>query len=130
MAVTGAHRVLIVEDDASILSAYTQFLEEEGYAVTAAVDGRVALQTIVALQPLAARVCVVLLDLRLPGIPGLAVLKYLRDTAPSVPVVVMTAQYADLPAALAAGAASALEKPFGLDTLLATVSRYCPRQEA
>jgi DNA-binding response OmpR family regulator len=130
MPAAAAHRVLIVEDDTSILGVLAQFLEGEGFPVTTAVDGGAALQVIDGRQPLAARVCVVLLDLRLPGIPGLVVLRYLGDRAPGVPVVVMTAEHSAIPAARAAGAASVLAKPFGLEELLAAVTHHCPHQAA
>jgi DNA-binding response OmpR family regulator len=126
MLTTSAHRALVVEDEASIRVLLAELLEMEGFPVTTAAAGAAALRQVDALQPLQAHVCVVVMDLGLPKVDGLVVLQYLRAHAPGVPVVVVTAQAMRIPAALEAGAVRGLEKPFGIDDLLAVVRQHCP----
>ncbi|MHC6228565.1 response regulator [Arthrobacter sp. MMS24-T111] len=107
--------VLVVDDDPHLLRILKLALETSGYAVTTAVDGRSAL--LAATQnPLA----LVILDLGLPDIDGVTVIKELREWS-RVPVLVLSARHTseDKVEALDAGADDYLTKPFGPDELLA-----------
>lgn len=83
--------VLVVEDDEAILEFLSMTLEMEGYEVHAANDGQKGLEIIQAHHPDA-----VLLDLRLPGLSGFAVLEKMseRSDTAAIPVTVVSA-YAD-----------------------------------
>jgi two-component system, OmpR family, copper resistance phosphate regulon response regulator CusR len=111
-------RILVIEDEARILSFLTRGLEAEGYNVGAANDGRSGLS-------LALRGAwdLVVLDLLLPVVDGLTVLRQLRATHPDLPVVILSAR-SDLTTKLRGfdlGASDYLPKPFALDELLARV---------
>ena len=82
------HRVLVVEDDADCRDAVTNLLESEGYAVTGAEDGQVALDRLrEGLDP-----CVILLDLMMPDMDGFAVCQALRASGKRIPVILLTAR--------------------------------------
>ena len=107
--------VLVVDDDPHLLRILKLALETSGYTVTTAVDGRSAL--LAATQnPLA----LVILDLGLPDIDGVTVIKELREWS-RIPVLVLSARHTseDKVEALDAGADDYLTKPFGPDELLA-----------
>ena len=107
--------VLVVDDDPHLLRILKLALETSGYTVATAVDGRSAL--LAATQnPLA----LVILDLGLPDIDGVTVIKELREWS-RIPVLVLSARHTseDKVEALDAGADDYLTKPFGPDELLA-----------
>src|SRR2546429_1124623 len=80
-------RVLFVEDDASVAQMYRLKLELDGYPVDVAGDGLVALEKAGALHP-----AIIFLDIRLPKMDGLTVLKTLRaeDSTAAIPVVILS----------------------------------------
>lgn len=100
--------VYIIEDDAGIRQSVTRSLEERGHVVRSSASGMTGLTEIVASPP-----DVLILDLGLPDIDGLDVLRMLRGTS-SVPVIVATARGAerDIIALLDAGADDYLVKPY------------------
>lgn len=111
--------VLAVDDDAEVRALLCDVLEDAGYAVTSACDGREAL-IVLATQPPPA---VVLLDLKMPVMDGWDVLKAIRadPSLASIPVIaasVYTSRGAP-------GADRLLRKPFSLDDLLGAVEAYC-----
>lgn len=118
-------RVLLVEDDLSIGSALTQALRTGGYTVDWVTDGSAAL-TAAMLE----KYVLVLLDLTLPGLDGLEVLRQLRDQRNTVPVLVMTARAAieERIDGLDAGADDYLVKPFHVGELLARLRALGRRQ--
>ena len=117
-------RVLVVDDDNSILDTVTSILESEGHQVMAASGGEEALSMVRAWHP-----TLVLLDMRMPIMDGWAVAKSLRESGSRVPIVVMTAAENARRWADEIGAAGHLDKPFGLDDLIAIVERHAgPRQ--
>jgi CheY-like chemotaxis protein len=123
-AARSCHGVLVVEDDADILRAIVQVLEDEGYAVRAAENGNAALAAL--RGPEARLPCVILLDLMMPVMDGWAFrAEQLRDPILArIPVIVLTA---DGSAAAETGAmevAGALRKPVELLTLLATIQPF------
>jgi two-component system KDP operon response regulator KdpE len=110
-------RLLFVEDDGPMRGAVAMNLRGHGYAVVEAVDGEAAL---VAWE--AGRPDLVLLDLGLPGIDGLEVVRRIRGEA-TTPIVILSArgEEREKVAALDAGADDYLTKPFGMDELQARV---------
>ena len=116
--------VLVVEDDADILHAVVQVLEDEGYAVRAAENGRVALATL--REPGARLPCVILLDLMMPVMDGWAFrAEQLRDPAlASIPVIVLTADGNAAEKAALMNGAGALRKPVELLTLLDAIQPF------
>src|SRR5204862_4345322 len=104
-----------------ILSFLTRGLEAEGFAVDSAGDGAEALRCAER-----ARYDLVVLDLLLPRIHGLAVLSELRRRCPDLPVVILSAR-TDLPTKLRGfelGADDYLPKPFALDELIARIRAH------
>ena len=112
-------RVLVVDDDTAIREFVALALQDEGYAVATAADGREALERCAAFGP-----DLVLLDLNMPGLDGWQTRARLRETAPRLPVVFMTAGQHAASEAARHDAAGALPKPFDLDQLLALVARF------
>jgi two-component system, OmpR family, KDP operon response regulator KdpE len=110
-------RVLVVDDEPPIVRAVAANLRVRGYEVLTAASGDAALAAVEAHQP----DCVVL-DLGLPGIGGLEVLRRLR-TWTEVPVVVLTAidSERDKVVALDLGADDYVTKPFGVAELMARI---------
>src|SRR5690606_610288 len=76
---------LVVADEANIRRMLARLLESEGYRVSGAADGRAALEAVEAAEP-----DVVLLDLAMPELDGLATLRVLRERRPELPVVMMS----------------------------------------
>jgi len=109
--------VLVVEDEAAIVRFLRPALEGEGFRLFEASRGGPALELAAKCKP-----DVVLLDLGLPDMDGLEVLKGLRRWT-SAPVIVLSArgQERDKIAGLDAGADDYLAKPFGVDELLARI---------
>ena len=99
---------MVVEDEPEIRLVLSTYLEDEGYRVVEAETGEQALSLSLDETP-----DVVLVDLRLPGIHGLDVVRSLRATS-SVPIIVVTAQADshDVVAGLEAGADDYVTKPF------------------
>ena len=110
-------RVLVVDDEPQIRRALSINLRARGYEVDAAASGEEALQRAAARVP-----DLVVLDLGLPGIDGVEVIRGLRGWT-TVPIVVLSVrdQERDKVAALDAGADDYVTKPFGMDELLARV---------
>lgn len=111
---------VIVADDEDLLRwALVQRLRRDGHDVGEAGDGVSALEAVVAAPPFA----VVLLDVKLPDMTGLAVLEEIRRRRPDVTVVMMTAYWADdaLAEARRLGVCDLLAKPLDLDRVAATV---------
>ena len=109
--------VLAVDDDPAILRTLSINLRARGYDVETAGDGRSALQIVDERMP-----DVVILDLGLPDVDGVAVLKRLRAYT-QVPVVVLSARHEsdDKVEALDEGADDYVTKPFDMEELLARV---------
>jgi DNA-binding response OmpR family regulator len=110
--------VLLVEDDRDIAEPLTRALGREGYEVSEAGDGRVALEGVLEAPP-----DLIILDIGLPGIDGLEVCRHVRDLHPRLPILMLTARDGELDtvAGLDAGADDYVTKPFRLAVLLARV---------
>jgi DNA-binding response OmpR family regulator len=111
-------RILIVEDETRLASFLEKGLRANGYSTKVAPDGESA-------RRLAddAEFDLVILDLGLPDIDGLTVLRELRDRGVGLPVVILTArdELSDKVEGLDAGGDDYVTKPFGLEELLARV---------
>ena len=120
-------RVLLVEDDLMIGNVVQQALRDASYAVDWVRDGQSALT---ALET--ASYDLVLLDLGLPRIDGIAVLHAIRSGKNDVPVVVLTARDAtkDRVAGLDSGADDYLVKPFVMSELLARMRAVTRRKQS
>ena len=112
-------RVLVVDDDPSILDTVAAILHGEGHQVVTAAGGREALALARTWHP-----TLVLLDMRMPVMDGWAVARALREAGSVVPIVVMTAAENAARWADEIGAAGHLAKPFDLDDLIDCVARY------
>ncbi|WP_296950508.1 response regulator transcription factor [uncultured Massilia sp.] len=119
-------RVLLVEDDPMIGSVVQHALRDAGYAADWVRDGEAALTALRTLD-----YELVLLDLNLPRIDGMAVLRDIRKARNSVPVLVLTAREAteDRVAGLDGGADDYLVKPFAMSELLARMRALTRRKE-
>ncbi len=121
--------ILVVDDNQDIRDLISLILEEEGYSVISAEEGTSALALIKEKEP-----TLVLLDVMMPGISGLEVLRQLRASKRSqvsqTPVIMITAksQSTDIDEALEAGATSYIVKPFRADALLEKVQSFLPVQ--
>ena len=125
MTVGGRGRVLVVDDEPQIRRALSVNLRARGYDVDQAGSGEEALHLAAARHP-----DVVLLDLGLPGVDGLEVIRGLRGWT-NVPIVVLSVREAeaDKVAALDLGADDYLTKPFGMDELLARLRAALRRHQ-
>lgn len=119
--------VLVVEDDTLLAAGLTSALTRADYKVTHAGDGRMALASLDAWD-----IDLLILDLGLPDMDGLDVLRTLRSRKLAVPVLVLTARdgIEQQVAALDAGADDYMEKPFDLRELQARVRALLRRSHA
>ncbi len=119
-------RVLLVEDDRSIAGFVEPELERLGFRVRCAYDGPTGLQEVERFRPE-----LVVLDIMLPGLDGVGLLKSLRREGNRVPVVMLTARDAtiDKVHSLDLGADDYVTKPFEIDELLARMRALLRRVE-
>ena len=117
--------VLVVEDDEAIALGLGRVLEQQGLEVSHVAEGRRALA---AATP---AVGIVVLDLGLPDVDGLAVCRDLRRARPDLAILILTARdrELDIVAGLDAGADDYMTKPFRLAELLARIRAHARRLE-
>lgn len=119
-------RILVIEDDPDILEILEYNFDNEGFDVVCATDGERGLREAAANKP-----SLVLLDLMLPGIPGLEVCRRLRagEHLRDVPIIIVTAkgEEADAVAGLEVGADDYVTKPFRIRELVARVNAVLRR---
>ena len=122
---TGA-RILIVEDDPAITEALKEKLILSGFQVSTAADGERA-RELIADQPFD----LVLLDLMIPRLDGLSVLRWIRKRSAALPVLIVSAKgrEEEKVEGLRAGADDYLSKPFGLKELMARVEALLRRAQ-
>jgi DNA-binding NtrC family response regulator len=119
-------RVLVVDDEPMVCLALTNWLEEENYFAQAVEDGPQAIKAV-----RGENWDIVLLDLRMPGMDGLEVLKKVKEIAPQTVVIMMTA-YASIPGAVQAmkeGAYDYIVKPLDVDQLTLMLKRIVEHQQ-
>ena len=118
-------RILVVEDEQKVANFIRMGLKQEQYAVDIAKDGREGLHLAESVD-----YDLLILDLMLPGIPGLDLLKRLREHKKTVPVIILTAKgdVDDKVAGLDSGANDYLVKPFALAELSARIRALLRRE--
>lgn len=118
-------RVLVIEDDTTLGHALQEFLSDQGYAVDWLTEGDTVQGAMVGQS-----YELILLDLNLPGVGGLEVLRQLRQDGNQVPVLILTARDGldDRVAGLDAGADDYVTKPFDLPELAARVRALARRR--
>jgi two-component system, OmpR family, response regulator RegX3 len=123
MGSTPAARILLVEDEPSLVETVRYALEREGFAVAVARDGRAALDQFAQAAP-----DLVVLDLMLPTVSGLDVCRRIRETS-TVPIVMVTAKdsEADKVAGLELGADDYVTKPFSVRELVSRIRAHLRR---
>lgn len=111
-------RILLVEDEEKLCRMLELELQYEGYQVDKALDGRAGLE-----KALAGGYQLLLLDIMLPGLSGMELLRRLRKSGDQTPVIMLTARDAvtDKVAGLDAGANDYITKPFAIEELLARI---------
>src|SRR5205807_1502840 len=119
--------LLVVEDDEKILEAITEYFSRAGYNVQTAEDGLSGVQTALNDRPDA-----IVLDLMLPKMDGLAVCRELREKAPYIPILMLTAKddVVDKVLGLEMGADDYITKPFSLRELEARIKSVLRRVQA
>ncbi len=119
-------KILVVDDEASIVNLVTSYLKAEGYEVYTASDGPAALKAAKAFKP-----DIIILDLMLPGLDGLEVLSRLRRES-DVYVILLTArtEETDKIVGLSVGADDYVTKPFSPRELMARVKAALRRLQA
>ncbi len=117
---SGGARLLVVDDDADLLKLLSMRLEAAGYDVTAVGSAEAALVQLDVQRP-----ALVLSDVQLPGMDGLALFNTIRERHPALPVILLTAHgtIPDAVAATAQGVYTYLTKPFDGRALLDTIAQ-------
>ncbi len=110
--------ILVVEDEARIAAFLVKALRAQGYAVEHVLTGGEALDRLTGLD----RWSLVLLDLGLPDMDGLDVLRALRDRGSTLPLIVITARAAERDDVLSHGADDFVTKPLSLKYLLGRIA--------
>ncbi len=120
----GGKHILVVEDDASISLGLRMNLEAEGYAVDVAEDGERGLSL-----AREGNADLIILDVMLPKLNGLEVLRALRNEGQTLPIIMLSARGAEMDkvVGLELGAEDYITKPFGLAELLARVKAVLRR---
>ena len=118
-------RLLVVEDERKVSSFIKKGLEEEGYAVDLASDGKTGLR-----MGMDRVHDLIILDINLPGMDGLSVLHELRERKVLTPVLLLTvrANIEDKVLGLDSGADDYLTKPFAFEELVARIRALLRRQ--
>ncbi len=122
-----AERILVIEDDPSILRGLQLNLGMEGYVVRSAMDGETGLALARTEKP-----DLVVVDVMLPRLGGLEVVREIRAEDPELPVLILSAkgQESDKVAGLQFGADDYMVKPFGLKELLARIDALLRRRRS
>ncbi len=120
-------KILVIEDETKVANFIKTGLEEEGYEVDAAQDGRTGLDLLKD-----SSYDIVLLDLMIPEVDGLEVLKRFRSWGMNTPVLIITAKTAkeDVVKGLDTGSDDYLTKPFSFDELLARIRALLRRSKS
>lgn len=119
-------RILVVDDESTIREVLRRYLEREGYLVSEAADSQAALEALASDPP-----ALIVLDLMLPGIDGLALARRVRQES-DVPIIMLTArgELQDRVEGLESGADDYVIKPFSPSEVVARVKAVLRRVEA
>ena len=120
-------RILVIDDDPAVTSVLKRGLAYDGYAVDTAASGTEGLAAARERYP-----DLVILDIMMPGMDGLEVLRRLRAADPQLPILMLTARDApsDQVAGLQSGADDYVVKPFTFEVLLARVQAQLRKLDA
>lgn len=112
--------VLLIDDEEAFVTTLQERLELRDIKAQVALDGTTGLARLTEQQP-----DVVVLDLRMPGLSGLEVLKYIRQTWPNLPVIMLSGHGSDqdCQTCLDLGADVYHRKPLDIDVLLASITQ-------
>jgi CheY-like chemotaxis protein len=114
--------VLVIDDDEGVRAVMATALEDDGWVVATAENGRSALEALIETQPDA-----IILDLRMPVMDGLTFAERYREyPEPRAPLILISATVTES-AVRATGAVTGLRKPIDLNVLLNTVRRHAVR---
>jgi DNA-binding NtrC family response regulator len=118
-------RVLLVDDEISVRTILKQILERSEFEADTASDGVEALEKLKN-----SSFDIVVSDINMPNMDGVALLKKVKETYPTMPVVFITAFGKDkiIIEAMKVGLADFIEKPFKMDTVITTINRYIKRK--
>ncbi len=118
-------RILVVEDELHLAEALTQILRKNNYTVDAVYDGEAGLD-----NALSNIYDVIILDIMLPKVDGITILKEIRTEGISTPVILLTAkgEISDRVTGLDSGADDYLAKPFATEELLARIRALSRRK--
>lgn len=127
MSAKSVNDILVVDDEASVVEVVSLYLRREGYSVRSAGDGQLALEEIKAQTP-----SLIVLDLMLPRVDGMEILRQVRERSEDVPVIMLTArgQETDRIYGLELGADDYVVKPFSPAELVARVKAVLRRSQA
>ena len=119
-------KILVIEDEASIARGLKDNLEDEGYKVTAAKDGKIGLE-----KALKENLDLILLDIMLPGMNGFDICKKIKIKKIALPIIMLTAKAkeADKILGLELGADDYITKPFSITEVLARIKAVLRRVE-
>ncbi|PYT17113.1 MAG: DNA-binding response regulator [Acidobacteria bacterium] len=119
--------ILVIDDDESLRDTIAVMLEQEGFQVALAADGRTGLDRALTLKP-----DLLLVDLRLPALSGMEVCKQLRSSNVQTPIIVLSAvgDEVDKVLLLEIGADDYIVKPFGVREVLARIRAVLRRTSA
>lgn len=113
--------ILLIEDDVDIIEDLTRLLNIQGYHVIAATDGYGGLKLIEEATP-----DLVLCDIQLPDIDGFAIVESVREVAPDLPFIFLSARTreTDIRRGYALGASGYLKKPVSVFDLFSTLQQF------
>src|SRR5271157_79828 len=118
--------VLIIEDDATMLTALKDNFEFKGYKVLTAADGEKGLRAALNGKP-----DLILLDIMLPKINGYEICRLIREAKLEMPIIMLTAkgEESDIVLGLNLGADDYVTKPFSIKELLARAAAFLRREK-
>jgi DNA-binding NtrC family response regulator len=114
-------RILIVDDEKNMCTVLSMLFRDQGYEVATAGDGSEVVRRLEGGEV----VDLIISDLKMPGVDGIGILDYLKETERDIPLILITA-YGTIPDAVQAvkkGAVDFLTKPFNTDVIVHTVGR-------
>lgn len=115
-------KILIVDDDQSLRECVGMLLTGGGYEVLTAEDGLVATRMLEVHEDVA----FVLTDTQMPNMDGIALVGWMKENRPHIPVVITTGNPVTADKAVTCGAAGFIPKPFSPENILGIIQRLVP----